>query len=333
MTKVRDSSVHLQLGHILNENPHASVDKIYRMTREKGLIGSINTVWYTLEYMEERKIIDNPRCIIRTCKNYTNKHYILKTENLKESMRFITEYRDSIDMVHSMNAYQGTYLYVKTHGTILIPDTFQILEDCIWSNFVPILPHSTTEEGLSDALEAEPESESVLDDFCVDETLEWDHKTWETFYWLCVNYRMSYTNLGKLIKKSPQAAYRRKLIINESVIIHYPIFIGGLPLYELLFFSFKTKYPSFFVEVFSKNTGMSYLIETPKRTTLFVNTTVPKVVNNAMSRYEDTGIIHDLRRMHIHNYWDPIAEDYMKGSIPEKYFYMFKIGSKKGKRR
>ena len=228
--------MHLQLGHILNENPHASVDKIYRMTREKGLIGSINTVWYTLEYMEERKIIDNPRCIIRTCKNYTNRHYILKTENLKESMGFITENRDSIDMVHSMNAYQGTYLYVKTHGNIVIPDTFQILEDCTWSNFVPILPHSIIEEDLSDALETEPESESVLDDFCVDKTLEWDHKTWETFYWLCVNYRMSYTNLGKLIKKSPQAAYRRKLIINESVILWYPIFIGGQQLYELLFF-------------------------------------------------------------------------------------------------
>jgi len=64
VTKVRDSSVHLQLGHLLNRYPYASVDKIYRMTRKGGLIGSINTVWYTLEYMEENKIIDNPRCVI-----------------------------------------------------------------------------------------------------------------------------------------------------------------------------------------------------------------------------------------------------------------------------
>ncbi len=165
------------------------------------------------------------------------------------------------------------------------------------------------------------------------ETLEWDNETWETFYWLCVNYRMSYTDLGRLIQKSPQAAYRRKLIINQSVIIHYPIFIGGLSSYELLFFSFETKFPSFFVEVLSKNTGMSYLIQTSERTTLFVNTTTPKVVNSAMSRYEDTGIIRDLRRMYLHNYWDPIVEGYMEGSIPERYFYMFRIGNKKGKRR
>lgn len=326
--------MHLQLGHVLNKYPHASVDKIYRIAREKGVIGSINTVWYTLEYMEEHKIIDNPRCVIKNCKTYTNMHYILKTEDSKESNKsFITKNRDCIDMVHCMNAYRETYLYVKTHGTLLIPDRFQILEECTWSNFIPILPYSTTEKELSDAVKAEPETESVLDDFTVDNQLEWDNETWETFYWLCVNYRMSYTDLGKLIQKSPQAAYRRKLIINESVIIHYPIFIGGLPLYELLFFSFETKYPSFFVEVLSKNTGMSYLIQTSKRTTLFVNTTVPKVVNSAMSRYEDTGIIHDLRRMYLHNYWDPIVEEYMKGAIPERYFYMFRIGNKKGKRR
>ncbi|KYK29717.1 MAG: hypothetical protein AYK19_19350 [Theionarchaea archaeon DG-70-1] len=334
VTKVRDSSVHLQLGHLLNRYPYASVDKIYRMTRKGGLIGSINTVWYTLEYMEENKIIDNPRCVIKNCRNYTNMHYILKIEDSKESMSsFITRYKNYIDMVHSMNAYRETYLYVKTHGTLSIPDKFQILEECTWSNFIPIIPHSTAEKGLSDALKAEPEAESVLDDFTVDEQLEWDNETWETFHWLCVNYRMSYTDLGKLIQKSPQAAYRRKLVINQSVILWYPIFIGGQQSYELLFFSFETKFPSFFAEVLSKNTGVSYLIQTSERTTLFVNTTIPKVVNSAMSRYEDTGIIRDLRRMYLHNYWDPIVERYMEGSIPERYFYMFKIGNKKGKRR
>jgi len=334
VTKVRDSSVHLKLGHLLNENPHASVDKIYRMAREKKILGSINTVWYTLEYMEENKIIDNPRVVVRNCTNYTNKHYILKTEDSRDSiMEFIRKYRDHIDMVHSMNAYQGTYLYVKTHGSVSIPDRFEILEECTWVNFVHILPCSISERDLSDAVKAEPDTESVLDDFTIDTRLEWDLKTWETFYWLCVNYRMSYTDLGKLLQKSPQAAYRRKLIINEAVIIHYPIFIGGLSSYELLFFSFETRYPTFFVDVFAKNTGMSYLIQTPERTTLFVNTTAPKVVNSALSRYEDTGIICNLRRMYLHNYWDPFMEDYVKGSIPERYFYMFKIGNKKGKRR
>lgn len=326
--------MHLQLGHLLNRYPHASVDEIYRMAQKEGLIGSINTVWYALEYMEEHKIIDNPRCVIKNCKDYTNKHYILKTEDSTESvMSFITEYRECIDMVHSMNAYQETYLYVKTHDFLTIPEGFQILEECTWSNFIPILPHSTTEKDLSDAVKAEPESESFLDDFTVDGKLEWDNETWEVFYWLCVNYRMSYTDLGKLIQKSPQAAYRRKLIINESVIIHYPIFIGSLPSYELLFFSFETKYPSFFIEVFSRNTGMSYLIQASKRTTLFVNTTVPRMVNSAMSRYEDAGIVHNLKKIHMHNYWDHIVEDFKKGSILERYFYMFKIGNKKGKRR
>jgi hypothetical protein len=64
--------------------------------------------------------------------------------------------------------------------------------------------------------------------------------------------------------------------------------------------------------VFSKNTGITYLIQTPKRTTLFVNTTVPKMVNNAMSSYEDTGIIHDVRMV----YGDPVGD-------PKKVFASF----------
>jgi hypothetical protein len=331
MTKVRDPSIHLELGHLLNKTPHASVENLCRITRKTGLIGSINTLWYTLQYMEKNKIIDNPRCVIKNYKNYTNMHYILKTDT-KDMNDFFTQNRTVIDMVHCMNAYCETYLYVKTHCTLSIPDTFHILEEGIWSHFVPVLPHSTTEKGLK-ALEIKPETGVILDDFIIDEQLEWDKETWDTFYWLCVNYRMSYTDLGKLIQKSPQTAYRKKLIIDKSIIIHYPLFIGGLPSYELLFFSFETEYPSFFVDVFSKNTGMSYLIQTPKRTTLFVNTTVPKMVNKAMSNYEDTGVIHDVRRMYLHSYWDPIVADYTNGLIPEKYFYMFKIGSKKGKRK
>ena len=57
------------------------------------------------------------------------------------------------------------------------------------------------------------------------------------------------------------------------------------------------------------------------------------MVNKAMSNYEDTGIIHDVKRMYLHSYWDPIVADYTKGLIPEKYFYMFKIGKQKRKEK
>ena len=62
---------------------------------------------------------------------------------------------------------------------------------------------------------------------------------------------------------------------------------------------------------------------------LFVNTTVPKMVNNAMSNYEDTGIIHDVKN--VLTVAGTIVADYKR--INTRYFYMFKIGSKKGKRK
>lgn len=37
-----------------------------------------------------------------------------------------------------------------------------------------------------------------------------------------------------------------------------------------------------------------------------------------MSRYEDMGIVQDLKRMQMTNRWDPILEGYTKGDIPEK---------------
>lgn len=95
MAKVRDPSIHLQLGHLVNKYPHASVDKIYKITRREKIIGSINTLWYTLEYMEKNRIIENPRCVIKNFRNYTNMHYILKTEDWRGFIDdFFSKYRN-----------------------------------------------------------------------------------------------------------------------------------------------------------------------------------------------------------------------------------------------
>jgi hypothetical protein len=334
MGKVRDSSIHLKLGHLLNMHPHASVDKIYKITRREKIIGSINTLWYTLQYMEKNRIIDNPRCVIKNFKNYTNMHYILKTEDWKEFIcDFFSDYRDFIDMIQCMNAYGEAYIYVKTHGEVPIPDYCQVLEKQMWNNFIPVLPHSLDKEDFENALRTEPETESRLDDFCIDESLEWTDEIWKTFYWISVNYRMTHSDLAKLLKTSPQTAYRRRMFVDKSVVVHYPIFIGGWKLYEFLFLSFETKYPSFFIDVLSKNSGISYVVKTGSTTTLFVNTIIPGVVEDAIDRYEEMGIIRDLRRMRMYHRVDPLLEDYKNGLIPERYFWMFKIGSRKRKRK
>jgi hypothetical protein len=83
------------------------------------------------------------------------------------------------------------------------------------------------------------------------------------------------------------------------------------------FFLSISVYISF--NILSKNTAISYLIQTEAgRTICFINTTIPKIVNDAMSRYEDMGIVQDLKRMQMTNRWDPILEGYTKGDIPEK---------------
>jgi len=333
MGKVRDPSIHLQLGHLLNKYPHASVDKIYKITRKEKIIGSINTLWSTLEYMEENRIIDNPRCVIKTFKNYTNMHYVLKTEDYKAFIDdFFLNHKNSIDMIHCMNAYGEAYIYVKTHGEVPIPDYCQVLEQRTWNNFIPVLPHSLTKENFEDALRTEPETESTLSDFCVNENLEWTDEIWETFYWISVNYRMTHTDLARLLKTSPQTAYRRRMVIDKFVVVHYPIFIGGWRSYEFLFLSFETDYPSFFIDVLKRNSGVSYVVKTGRTIALFVNTTIPGILEDAMDRYEETGSIRHMRRMRMYHRVDPLLEDYKNGLIPERYFWMFKIGSRKRKR-
>jgi len=334
MGKVRDPSIHLKLGHLLNKYPHASVDKIYKIARKRKIIGSINTVWNTLEYMEKNRIILNVEPLIKNFKNYENMHYILRTEDWEEFLeKFVFQLRDQIEVVLYMDAYGETFIYLKAHNKLPIPGNCEILESHVWTNFISILPHSVSAKDLEANLKTEPETESTLNDFTMDEDLAWNNEMWDTFYWLRVNYRMSHTDLGRLIGKAPQTAYRRRKFIDQFIHVDYPIFIGGSESYELLFFSFQTKYPSFFVDVLSKNTAISYVIQTEAgRTVCFINTTIPRIVNDAMSKYENMGTIQDLKKMQMTNRWDPILEDYTKGIIPERYFWMFKIGIKKRKK-
>ena len=326
MSKMRDPFIHLKLGHLLNENPHISVEKIYKVTRKEKIIRSINTLWYTLQYMEDNRIIHNPRCLIKNFKNYTNMHYILKMKDWKEFIdSFAQKYKDLIEMAHCMDAYGESFIYLKTHCELPIPDDITVIEEKEWINFVSILPHSVSTDDLEKALKSEPGTESVLSDFTVDGYLEWGNEIWDAFYWVCVNYRMRNSDLGKLLKKSPQTAYRRRRLIDESILVHYPLFIGGSRSYHPIFLSFKTKYPLFLVDVFSKNTCTSYLIQTKDGgTTCFINTRIPFLVNDAMNRYMETGIIQNLKSIRVNNWWYPFLDDYMKGRIPEENFFMFK---------
>ena len=331
MGKVKNPSIHLELGHLLNEYPHASVDKIYKMAKKKKIIGSINTAWYALQYMEKNKIILNAECLIKNFRNYKNMHYVLKTKNWKEFYKkFVFQFKNQIEVILYMDAYDETLIYLKSHNELPIPGYCETLERHTWINFIPVLPHSVSAKDLETSLKTEPESESVLNDFTVDEDLAWDDETWHTYYWLRVNYRMAHTDLGKLMGKSPQTAYRRRMFIDHSIYVDYPLFIRGSESYEMLFFSFQTKYPLFFVDILSKNTAISYLVQTEAgRTACFINTTIPKTVHDAMSTYEHAGIIQDVKRMQMTNRWDPLLDEYTKGVIPEKYFWMFKIGNKK----
>lgn len=330
---MRDPSIHLKLGHILNENPHISVDKILRITKKKKIIKSISTLWYTLQYMEENRVINNPRCLIKNFRNYTNMHYVLRVKEWKEFIHtFAQKYKDLIDMVHCMDAYDESVIYVKTHCELPIPDDTTILERKEWTHFVPILPHAVSTDDLEKALKTEPETESELPDFSEDSYLEWSNDIWDTYYWLCVNYRMNNTDLGNVLKKSPQTAYRRRRFIDDSILVHYPLYIGGSRSYQYMFYSFKTKYPLFFTDILPENTGPSYLIQTKDgETTCFINTRIPFLVNDAMNVYKETGIVHNLKSIRVSNWWYPILDDYLKGFIPEEYFVMFKSKKEKEK--
>lgn len=41
---------------------------------------------------------------------------------------------------------------------------------------------------------------------------------------------------------------------------------------------------------------------------------LPKIVNDALSRHESTGIIQNLKRIQMTNRWNPVLEDYVKAS-------------------
>ncbi len=330
---MRDPLIHLKLGHFLNECPHISVDKIYEATKREKTIRSINTLWYTLQYMEEKMIIHNPRCLIKNFRNYNNMHYILRVKDWKEFIdTFALKYKELIDMVHWMDAYGESLIYLKTHCELPIPDHFDLLERREWANFVPIIPRSVSMKDLEEALKTEPEEKSELADFTVDEYLEWDNEMWDTYYWISVNYRMNNSELGKLIKKSPQTAYRKRRLVDESILIHYPVFIDGSRSYHPMFFSFRTQFPLFFVDILSKNTGSSYVIQTKDGWTVcLINTRIPSLVSNAMNGYKETGIIQDLKSIRVSNWWYPILDDYIRGHIPEKYFIMFKYRKEKKK--
>jgi hypothetical protein len=66
--------------------------------------------------------------------------------------------------------------------------------------------------------------------------------------------------------------------------------------------------------------------------TVFQNSKMGQIEGMEKILFCGVMVVQDLKRMQMTNRWDPILEGYTKGDIPERYFWMFKIGVRKRKR-
>ena len=322
MTKIIKSDIHLLLSHILNKNPDILLDGILAQISK---IKSRKVLKDTLFYMEKQQILMNPSLIIRNCKNHTNRYLIAEVKNWNDLYkRIISRNYENIKTVYYIRSWKGNrFAYVKYHNS-LEEEIQNVIEDGPIEYFRIIHPQSLTDRSLSNVKEMEPEKKSRIPLEKMNDYLNWDYDTKQVFRWLSINYRLSLTEIARQIKTSRTTVRRKKELIEEFTHIHYPTFIHSYPSYTFILSSFLTEYPEFLVKVFENLSATCYLFGNQERTLCYLATTLPGFVVKTFESLEERGIVENLNVEIIAKSWNQIEEEYNLGTIPGKYFWMFK---------
>ncbi len=315
--------MHFQVARLINQSPTAHREAIFKKCMKEKIFGSKHTFYKTLEYMEKKDIILNPVVSIKDHSNYTNRFYFFEVEDAKSALEgLIDRYRKYIDVVFAFSSLRSNFLYIATHENLNHISGNLILEDIV-SEYRIIFP----------CKEHEKYPQRVLPQFILspqykrDEPLLWDEKMWEIYYWLKVNFRLYNSEIGRRVRLDPVTVARRKEKMLPSLHIHYPVYAEGHDNYSTLFFVLEdVSSLDELLSLLSDLSATSYLIKGSKGTYLcFAKVRQIYAFASKMREVvqdESLGFVHPSRC------WTPIVDDYEKGKIEERFFYMFPPHSK-----
>jgi hypothetical protein len=289
---------------------------------KENILRSKHTFYKTLNYMEKKGIILNPAVLIRNHFNYTNRIYLMEVENVETAKNdLINRYRGSIDIIFTFSSLKSAFLYILAHGELhhLQGDLF--LEDTV-TEFRTIFPCKRHEKDKERIL-----PHSILNpQYSRDKPLPWDDKMWEIYSWLKVNFRLYNSEIGKQVGLDPVTVARRKKKMLQSLYIHYPMYAGGYDNYSMLLFVLEDPDIEGVLTLLSGLSATSYLLKGSKGTYLcFASTRRTHTLTAAMRK---TMKDESLGFAHLSSRWTPILDDYEKGKIEERFFYMFPLHSK-----
>ena len=273
--------------------------------------------------MEQEKIILNPVVSLKNHSNCTNRFYFIEVEDVQKALSDIVEkWRECIDVIFTFSSLRTSYLYVAAHerldhirGDIILADTvteFQIIFPC--------KGHEKDSQRILPLFIRSPQHTSS-------EPLIWDEKMWEIYYWLRVNFRLFNSEIGKKVELDPVTVARRKEKMLPSLHVHYPVYAGGHDNYSTLFFILEN-IPDLdeLLNLLSDLSATSYLVKGSRGTYLcFASTRQTFAFTSKMRKViqdESLGFAHPSSR------WTSILDDYRKGKVEERFFYMFPPRSK-----
>lgn len=309
--------MHFQMGRLINQFPTVYAEAIFKKCLKNDILGSKHTFQKALHYMEEREIMLNPTVSIKNHSNYTNQFYLVEVDDETPVITDLISNRESIDVIFTFSSLKSAFLYIGTHkklddinGTLLLEDT--ITE---YKIIFPCKEHERYAERVLPPYILNPEMTR-------DEPLTWDEKMWEIYYWLRVNFRLYNSEIGKQVGLNPVTIARRRKKMLPSLIVHYPLYAEGYDSYSMLLFVLEDGFDmKELLCLLSDLSGTSYLLKGSKGEYLcFASTRRSRTFSSKMRK-----IMNDesLKFAYFSSKWTPILDDYEKGEIEERFFYMF----------
>ena len=285
---------------------------------KENILGSKHTFYKTLNYMEKKNIILNPVVSIKNHSNYTNQFYFVEVEDAKAGLEnLIKKHRECIDVIFTFSFLQSDFLYIAAYDRLDHIQGKVILEDTV-TEYRIIFP----------CKEHEKHPRRILPPFMLNpqymrsESLTWDEKMWEIYYWLKINFRLYNSEIGRQVGLDPVTVARRKEKMLPSLHVHYPLYAEGHDNYSTLFFILED-IPDLnkLLNLLSDLSATSYLVGGSRGIYLcFASTRQTFAFTSKMRdviQSESLGFAHPSSR------WTPILEDYEKRKIEERFFYMF----------
>ena len=285
---------------------------------KEDILGSKHTFYKTLTYMEQKGIICNPSVLIKNHANYTNQIYLMEVEDAKMAQNdLISRFRDRIDVIFTFSSLRSAFLYVFAHEKLYQLQGDLLVEDSVteFQTIFPCKEHESYQNRLLPPFVLNPP-------YTRDERLDWDEEMWEIYYWLKINFRLYNSEIGKQVNLNPVTIARRKEKMLPSLYIHYPVYAEGFDNYSMLLFILKD-IPDIerVLALLSDLSATSYLLKGSKGEYLcFASTRRTHAFASKMRKITQD---ESLGFAHLSSRWRPLLEDYEKGKIEERFFYMF----------